>query len=482
LVTGATGYVGGRLVPELLQAGYRVRATARAVERMRIRPWASDPRVELVASDVLDPDSLRRATDGAWAAYYLVHSMAPGISGFSDTDRQAARHMADAAAAAGLRRLIYLGGLGEDTGDLSEHLRSRAEVADVLQSGSVPVTVLRAAMLMGSGSASFEIVRYLVDRLPVMITPRWLATISQPIAITNALAYLVGCLKREETAGETYDIGGPDLVTYRTLLGIYAEEAGLRKPLIIPVPVLTPRLSSYWINFVTPVPAAVAQPLAEGLRNPTICKDNRIREIIPQRLLTPREAIRRALEEWRGPTIAPDPDNAGALARPAEWTVPGDPRWAGGRVYSDSRRVNVAAPVEAVWDVVRRIGGETGWYAVDWLWNLRGLFDRLVGGVGLRRTKGRRESLAAGDEVDFWRVAAVVPAERLLLTAEMKLPGRAWLEFTLRPLARDRTELVQTARFIPRGLAGIVYWYAIAPFHALVFGGMLRGIARAARA
>lgn len=481
LVMGASGYVGGRLVPELIRAGHYVRAAARATERLRARPWASHPALELVQADVLDPESLRRATVGAAAVYYLVHSMAPGTSDFAEADRKGARNMAEAAEAAGVGRLIYLGGLGTTESNLSEHLRSRAEVADILRSGKVPVTVLRAAMIIGSGGASFEILRYLVDRLPFMITPRWLSTISQPIAVSNVLDYLVACLDHPQTVGETFDIGGPDLVTYRELMEIYADEAGLRRPWIVPVPVLTPRLSSYWIHLVTPVPAALARPLVEGLRNPVVCEDNRIRDLIPQPLLTAREAIRRALAELRGPALEShwsDP----ARAAPAEWAAPGDPSWAGGTLYSDSRSLVVAAPLDVTWDVVRRIGGETGWYSVDWLWSLRGLLDRLFGGVGLRRRRGPRETLAPGDEVDFWRVAAITPRERLLLKAEMTLPGRAWLEFRLRPVDPGRTEIVQTARFIPRGLAGLLYWYGIAPFHALVFGGMLRGIAHAASA
>ncbi|MDR7418437.1 MAG: SDR family oxidoreductase [Armatimonadota bacterium] len=479
LVTGATGYVGGRLVPELLRRGYRVRAAARAIDRLRGRPWASHPSVELVEADVLDPATLRRAADGTWAAYYLVHSMSRPTWNFADADRAAARNMAEAAAGAGLERMIYLGGLGDTASDLSEHLRSRAEVADVLRSGPVPVTVLRAAMIIGSGSASFEILRHLVERLPVMITPRWVATPSQPIAISNVLAYLVGCLERPETAGETYDIGGPDRVTYRELMEIYAGEAGLPRPRILPVPVLTPGLSSYWVHLVTPVPAALARPLAEGLRNPMLVEDGRIRHVIPQHLLTPREAIRRALTELDGPAIESHWSDAMRVA-PAEWTAPGDPAWTARRAYTDRRRREVDAPPEAVWGVLSRIGGETGWYGADWLWRLRGVVDRVLGGVGLRRrAPRRRDTLMTGDMVDFWRVEALVPNARLLLRAEMRLPGRAWLEFALKPINHERTELIQTARFIPSGIAGTIYWYAISPLHAIVFGRMLRGIARA---
>jgi uncharacterized protein YbjT (DUF2867 family)/uncharacterized protein YndB with AHSA1/START domain len=482
LVTGATGYVGGRLVPELLRAGYRVRAAARGIDRLRLRPWASHPLVELTEADVLDADSLRRAADGAHAAYYLVHSMSQASSHFAEADRTAARNMANAAAGARLQRLIYLGGLGDTASHLSAHLRSRAEVADVLRSGPVPVTVLRAAMIIGSGSASFEILRHLVERLPVMITPRWVATVSQPIAISNVLAYLVACLERPETADQTYDIGGPDRVTYRELMEIYADEAGVPRPRILSVPVLTPELSSYWIHLVTPVPAALARPLAEGLRNPMLVEDTRIRNVIPQHLLTPREAIRRALAQLEGPELVSHWSDA-LRSAPAEWTAPGDPPWTGRKAYTDRRRIEVDAPPETVWDVLSRIGGETGWYGVNWLWRVRGVVDRVLGGVGLRqRSRRTGGALTTGDMVDFWRVETTVPNARLLLRAEMRLPGRAWLEFLLKPLDHGRTEVVQTARFLPRGIAGIIYWYAVSPLHAIVFDRMLRGMARASSA
>ena len=286
LVTGSTGYVGGRLVPKLLESGYRVRALGRSTAKLKARPWANHPLVELAAGDVLDYESLLKAAAGCRAAFYLVHSMGADPKGFSETDRTAAQYMARAAAEAGLEHIIYLGGLG-NTEDplLSKHLRSRHEVAEILQSGPVPATFLRAAMILGSGSASFEILRYLVDRLPIMVTPRWVYNPVQPIAIRNVLNYLQGCLEHEETRGQTFDIGGPEVVTYRQLFDIYAEEAHLFRRLIIPVPVLTPTLSSYWIHLITPVPSGIAKPLAEGLRNPVICKDNRIRAIIPQELL-----------------------------------------------------------------------------------------------------------------------------------------------------------------------------------------------------
>ena len=485
LVLGASGYVGGRLVPRLLEAGYRVRAATRAAERLQLRPWGTHPDVEIAAADVSDYESLRRAADGTWAAYYLVHSMSARARDFAEADRLGARNMAAAVEAAGLDRIVYLGGLGEDRPDLSAHLRSRAEVDDILRSGSVPVTSLRAAMIIGSGSASFEILRYLVDRLPIMVTPRWVHTPVQPIAIRNVLMYLVGVLAHPETSGERYDIGGPEVLTYRRLMDIYAEEAGLARPRIIPVPVLTPRLSSYWIHLVTPVPATLAKPLAEGLRTPVVCREDRLRELIPQELLDARGAIRAALRRLADAAVESHWSDAAGVA-PAEWTVPGDPRWAGGTAYTDRRRVIVGAAPEVVWQRVARIGGPTGWYYADWLWRLRGVLDRLVGGAGTRARAGRLRSdrdaapLLRGEILDFWRVAAVEPPSRLVLIAEMRLPGRAWLEFQVRALRQGRSELLQTATYRPRGLLGILYWYAVYPLHQLVFRGMLRGIARTA--
>lgn len=475
-VLGATGYVGSRLIPRLLDAGYRVRAVARNPEKLRSRSWAGNPLAELAAADVFDRAALTEALRGCQAAFYLVHSMNPGTHDFADADRQAAENMVAAATAGGVLRIIYLGGLGEEGAGLSHHLASRAEVATILRDGTVPVTVLRAAMIIGSGSASFEILRYLVERLPVMITPRWIDTPCQPVAIRNVLGYLIGCLERPETVGETFDIGQQEIVTYRRLMEIYAEEAGLRRRWIIPVPVLTPRLSSYWIHLVTPVPAALARPLAEGLRNPVVCRDTRIRQLIPQPLLDSRQAIRLALERLRQQAVESSWIDAGRIP-PAEWSVAGDPRWAGGTMLKDSRRIVMTATPDEIWSVVSRVGGSTGWYYGDWLWQLRGLLDRLVGGVGLNRGRRDVSELQVGDALDFWRVASVERSHRLLLAAEMKLPGQAVLEFRLQPNADGQTELRQTARFLPRGLWGLLYWYAVLPFHGLVFNGMLRGIA-----
>ncbi len=479
LVTGATGYVGGRLVPRLLAAGHRVRALGRSLAKLRSRPWGNHPLLELAQGDVLDEDSLRRAAQGCWAAFYLVHSMTAAAQDFAAVDRRAAGNLVRAADAAGLDRLIYLGGLGEsDDPNLSGHLRSRFEVARILQAGPVPATVLRAAMILGSGGAAFEILRYLVDRLPVMITPRWVHTPVQPIAIRNVLTYLIGCLEHDDTRGQTFDIGGPEVVTYRQLMEIYAEEAHLARRLVIPVPVLTPRLSSYWIHLVTPVPASIAQPLAEGLANPVVCLDNRIREIIPQELLDCRQTIRLALQRVEQQRVETCWSDAGALI-PPEWAACGDAAYAGGTILSLGYRLRLQAAPQEVWQAVSRIGGATGWYYGDSLWALRGWIDRLLGGSGLRRGRRHPTELRIGDALDFFRVLELEPGKRLLLLAEMKLPGEATLEFRLTPRPDSATELTQTARFLPRGLLGILYWYALDPFHRNIYQGMLRAIAAA---
>lgn len=476
LVAGATGYVGGRLIPKLLEAGYRVRAMGRSLEKLAGRSWAGQPGVELFAGDVMDLAVLTQATDGCRTAYYLVHSMLSGKGQFAEADRQAARNMTAAAAAAGLERIIYLGGLAESEMPASKHLRSRLEVGHILQSGPVPTTHLRTPVILGSGSASFEILRYLVDRLPVMITPRWLRSRNQPIAIRNVLGYLVGCLAQPATIGKTFDIGGPEIMTYQDLLHLYAREAGLRRRLIFPVPVLTPKLSSYWIHFVTPVPAAIARPLAEGLTSEAICTENHIKDLVPQKLLTCREAIRLALESVSLEQVDTCWMDAGAAVAP-EWARCGDAEWAGGTIMQCGYRVELQATPDQVWQPIQRIGGRTGWYHANYLWHLRGLLDRLAGGVGLRRGRRNPEKLAAGDALDFWRVLEIVPGQRLTLLAEMKTPGEALLDIQVNSLGTGRTELRLLSRFLPRGLFGILYWYGLYPFHEWVFYGMLKAIA-----
>ena len=474
LVTGASGYIGGRLVPRLLAAGYRVRCLAREPRKLDSRPWAGNPKVEVVRCDLGDREELARALRGCGPAYYLIHSMMAAGREYRERDRVLARTFAEAAAAARLERIIYLGGLGETGAHLSEHLASRREVEVALGSGPVPVTVFRAAMIIGSGSASFEILRYLVERLPVMVTPRWVSTECQPIAIQNVLHYLVACLGCPETVGRTLEIGGADVMTYREIMQVMAAALGLRKRVIIPVPVLTPRLSSLWIHLVTSISHRIARPLAEGLRNRVVCRDDSAARLMPQRLLTVGEAIDAAL----GKTETHEIETAWFDAGP----IPGAPDWAGGKVFTDRRSAPINAPVELVFRAVSRIGGDQGYYAADRLWRLRGWMDRLIGGPGLRRGRRDPERVAYGEAVDFWRVTCVEPPRRLELRAEMKLPGEALLSFEVHPDERDAAKctLIQTARFKPRGLIGLAYWYAVLPLHRLVFNGMLNGIRRAA--
>lgn len=478
LIAGASGYVGARLAPRLLDAGYHVRTLARTPAKIAGQHWGKHPHLQIVRGDVLDPVSLQAAMSGCQSAFYLVHSMTAAVKDFASVDRTAAQNFVASAAQAEVERIIYLTGLGEESDLLSEHLRSRAEVARIFRQGSVPATILRAGVILGSGSASFEILRYLVDRLPVMVTPRWIDTPCQPISIVNVLNYLVGTLRADETCGETFDIGQEEIISYRKLMEIYAEEAQLHRRIVIPVPVLTPRLSSYWINLFTPLPPAIARPLVEGLRNPVVCHDTRIRSIIPQRLLDCREAIHDALEEIRQGQVVSSWRESGTIP-PAAWRDGSDPRWAGGTCYCDSRTIEVEVQCLQLWRAITCLGGGHGWYFADFLWQIRGLADRIVGGVGLQRGRRCPFDLRIGDAIDFWRVAQLEEGSHLLLVAEMKLPGVATLEFTITKVSDGIFRLQQTARFLPRGLAGILYWYSVLPAHHLVFNGMLKGIASA---
>ncbi|MGE3163562.1 MAG: SDR family oxidoreductase [Planctomycetota bacterium] len=476
VVTGATGYIGGRLVPLLLEQGYSVRCIVRDPRKIQHRKWSTHPRLEVVVGALEDRGVLDRACNGARALYYLVHSMIVVGTKYREHDRELAANVAAAAAAARLQQIIYLGGLGETGAGLSEHLSSRREVESVLASGGTPVTTLRAAMIIGSGSASFEILRYLVERLPIMVTPRWVSTRCQPIAVRNVLHYLTACLHHDATRGRTLDIGGPDVLTYRELMQVMAEERGLPRRWILPLPVLTPRLSSLWIHLVTPLHQRIARPLAEGLRNEVICRDDQASQLIPQALLSVRAAIAAALGKRERNLVETVWSAAGV--------VPGDPDWAGGTIFEDRWEVDVRASADAVYRAVCRIGGGHGWYAADWLWRLRGWMDRAVGGPGLRRDRRDTETVAYGDALGFWRVTEVAPQRRLALRAEMKLPGEALLQFDVEsdPSRPRECRLVQTARFRPRGLFGLVYWYAVLPLHGYVFRGMLDGIRRAAEA
>ncbi|MBL8179664.1 MAG: SDR family oxidoreductase [Bryobacterales bacterium] len=466
-LTGCTGYVGGRLAPRLLEAGYRVRCLVRTPGKLRGRAWAAHRDVEIRQVEMEDGSALRRELEGCEAAYYLVHSMMSAGEEYAERDRRLALAFAGAAREAGVQRILYLGGLGEQGQGLSEHLSSRQEVEAALGSTGIPVTVFRAAMIIGSGSASFEILRYLVDRLPVMVTPRWVSTPCQPIAIRNVITYLVEALRVNETAGEVFDIGGADVMSYREIMRIMAEELGLPRRWIVPVPVLSPSLSSRWIHLVTPISRDIARPLAEGLRNPVVCRDRRIEALIPQRLFGVREAIQAALESMARQDVETSWSMAGAM--------PGDPDWAGGTVFRDVREIRIEAPAAAAFRAVCRMGGGHGWYAADWLWVLRGWIDRLVGGPGLRRGRRDPETVQYGEALDFWRVTGVEADSRLSLRAEMKLPGEALLEFRVEDQGRECV-LRQIALFQPRGLFGLLYWYAVSPLHAVVFGGMIRGI------
>lgn len=471
LVTGATGYVGGRLVPALLARGFAVRCLVREPRKLADRAWRNAPGVEVLAVDLQDEESLTTAMQDCEAAYYLVHSMINKGAAYRSHDRELAGSFANAAARSKLPRIVYLGGLGELGDHLSEHLGSRREVETVLASTGVPVTTLRAAMIIGSGSASFEILRYLVEHLPIMVTPRWVHTQSQPIAIRNVVHYLVQCLDVPDTIGRTLDIGGPEVVSYRRLMRIMAEARELRPRLVLPVPVLTPRLSSWWIHLVTPVPHTIARPLAEGLRNRTVCRDDRAARLMPQPLLTMREAIDAALGKQQGATVETAWSDAGAM--------PGDPDWAGGTVYVDRHTCSVQAPAAVTFRTAMAVGGETGWYGGNWLWRVRGLLDRLIGGPGLRRGRRDPHRVMVGDALDFWRVVELVPGKSLQLRAEMKLPGVALLQFDVEDQGAC-SQLAVTAKFKPRGLLGILYWYSVLPLHSLVFAGLLRGLARAA--
>ncbi len=473
-VLGATGYVGGRLVPNLLRKGWKVRAVGRSAFKLRCRPYSSHDRCEVTEADLFDVESLKDALKGCHAAYYLVHSM-QGRGDFAAKDRMAAQNMVQAAKEAGLKRIIYLGGLIPNDPIISHHLLSRAEVGEILAAGDVPCTTLRAGVILGSGSASFEILRYLVDRLPAMITPKWVRTESQPISIRDVLFYLVGCLDHPETIGDVFDIGGPHIETYERLFRLYQEEAGLRKRLILPVPFLSPKLSSYWLGFVSPVPVSLARPLVLGLRNRVICEDFRIRDIMPRELSDARTTIHRSLEKIKQQVVETCWSDAGSIDFP-EWIACGDAPYAGGTVFESAYRMKLRGCPEELWDSITSIGGENGWYCCDTLWRFRGWVDKLFGGVGLRRGRKHPSQIAIGDALDFWRVLDVQAPERLLLLAEMKLPGEALLEFSLEQSGTGDTILKMTARFLPRGLAGMIYWWAIYPMHSIVFKGMAKSM------
>ncbi|MGW1678880.1 SDR family oxidoreductase [Saccharopolyspora sp. NPDC002376] len=477
LVTGATGYVGGRLVPRLLAGGHRVRCLVRTPEKLRDVPWRDQ--VEVVRGDLLDADAVRDACEGVDVLYYLVHSLQQ--KGFGDLDRRAANVAGRAAQQAGVSRIVYLGGVHPASGQLSEHLRSRAEVGETLLRSGVPTAVLQAAVIIGSGSASFEMLRYLTERLPAMVTPRWVSNRVQPIAVRDVLHYLVEAADLPSDVNRSFDIGGPDVLTYAQMMRTYAAVAGLPRRLMVPVRVLSPKLSSLWINIVTPVPRSIGMPLIESLINEAICAEHDIDDHIAPPESGPtsfRDAVALALRKIQRGEVETRWSDASPVSAPWE-PIPSDPEWAGGTVYRDVRERITSASPEALWRVVEGIGGRNGWYSFPLAWAVRGWIDRLLGGVGLRRGRRDPHRLRIGDALDWWRVEELVEGRFLRLRAEMKVPGRAWLELSVEP-AEGGACYRQRAVFIPRGLLGHLYWWAVAPFHGLVFGGMVRRILSAA--
>lgn len=475
LVTGATGYIGGRLVPVLLASGYRVRALVRTPAKLAGAPWRDQ--IEIVQGDV-ESDCVE-AFQGCSAVYYLVHSIGASPD-WEARELRAAANVRDAAAVAGVERIVYLGGLGgsdesEAVGpDLSPHLSSRHEVGRILASGPTPVTELRAAVVIGSGSASFEMLRYLVEVLPAMVTPKWVGTRCQPIAVRDVLRYLVDVLGVGATANRVLEIGGPDVLTYRQMMDIYAQEAGLSKRRIIPVPVLTPRLSSLWVGLVTPLPVSLARPLVNSLVNEVVVRDSAIETLCPGPRTPYRTAVQLALGRISTNTIETTWFDAAVGGRASD-PIPTDPEWSGGTVLTDVQEAFVDALPADVFAVLTRIGGEHGWYSGEWLWELRGYADKVIGGPGVRRGRRHPQELHVGDAVDFWRVDAIEAGRLLRLRAEMRLPGEASLAWELTPEGTG-TRVRQIAQFVPRGLLGRAYWYGVAPAHRFVFPGMLRGL------
>lgn len=472
LVTGATGYVGGRLVPVLLTAGHEVRVLARDPTRVAGRAWAGQ--VEVVQGDVLDPETLGPALAGVDAAYYLVHSMAAGAGSFEERDLVAAESFARAAKAARVGRIVYLGGLGDASrGKLSPHLASRQATGERLREHGPPVTELRAGIIVGSGSLSFEVIRYLTERLPIMVCPRWAFNRIQPIGIADVIRYLVAGLAAQASVGQVIEVGGADVLSYRDMMMRYAHRRGLRR-LIIPVPVLTPRLSSHWLHWLTPISIDIARPLVEGLRTDVVVESDLARRLFPDiETVTYAQALDRAVASLERGDI--DSSWSDALASSVRDRTPVVLSTQEGMVI-ERRELDLVAPADAVFRSFTGLGGERGWLYMDWLWQLRGLIDRALGGVGLRRGRRDPDVLRPGDAVDFWRVEDVERDALLRLRAEMRLPGRAWLEFRAMPAAGGHTRLVQTAYFAPRGLSGFAYWWACYPFHKLMFSRMVQRI------
>lgn len=489
LVTGATGYIGGRLIPRLLEQGYLVRAMVRDPARLALRPWmqsALDGQLEVVRADVLTGDGLDAALEHCDRGYYLIHSMAEGEQGFAQRDRQAATNFAAAARRANLRQIVYLGGLGKDSSRLSRHLQSRHETGELLRCTGVPVTEFRAAIIVGSGSLSFEMIRYLTERLPVMPCPKWVATRVQPIGIRDLISYLTAALTEPRALDQIIEIGGADVLTYGDMMLGYGEVRGLKRYIIV-LPVLTPELSSRWVDLVTPIPRAFARPLIEGLRNETVVTTAIAKDLFPEiEPVAYREAVARAIERTQLGEVE------------TSWTGAIPPNVRSGQIHLDQQQIEglivkrssarVRAPQTLVAAEIFALGGRRGWLYANGLWQIRGWLDRLAGGVGMRRGRRHPTQVLPGDALDFWRVEQVIPGEALVLRAEMKLPGKAWLKLEALPDAESEAGegmvsiLHLTSFFYPYALWGLMYWYALLPFHDLIFAGMTRKIGERAEA
>jgi uncharacterized protein YbjT (DUF2867 family) len=475
LVTGATGYIGGRLVPRLLEAGLEVRCMTRDPARLGLDPWRDQ--VEIVKADALDEEALAAALDGCDVAYYLIHGMEASEDPYPERDRRAAENFRRAAETVGLQRIVYLGGLGSDDDELSRHLRSRHEVGRIFAAGATPVTELRAAVIIGSGSVSFEMIRHLVEVLPIMMTPRWVRTRCQPIAIRNVLEILIAVLKDDDIEDKVYDIGGPDILTYQEMMQEYARIAGLRRRPVLPLPIFSTRLSPMLVGLITPLPNAMARPLIGSLLNDVVATRPAPPGFQPEDLLPYHTAVSLALEVISQAAV--ETRWSDALTTPAV-PLPGDPVWSGAVMEADLKIVNSSASVDDVFWAVTRIGGDVGYYAMNWAWKLRGWFDQLIGGVGLRRGRRHPEELRPGESLDFFRVVDIRPeVPELLLQAEMKVPGEAWLGWKIERTGNG-SRLIQRAQFVPRGLLGRLYWWALLPFHRPIFRVMARRMVRTA--
>lgn len=478
LVTGATGYLGGRLVPKLLDAGHEVRVLVRNPAKMTDVPWAA--RVRVFEGDLGKAESLVDAMRDVQVLYYLVHGMGAG-GDFEQSEKLAATNVARAALDAGVERIVYLGGLHPD-GKLSPHLRSRAEVGRILLRSGVPTAALQAGVVIGSGSASFEMIRHLTDVLPYMPAPKWVRNFIQPIAVRDVLHYLVEAASLPPDVNRSFDIGGPDVLRYGQMMNGYALEAGLTQRPIAALPVLTPWLASQWVNLVTPIPRSLAIPIIASLQYDCVIHENDISRYIPEPeggLTGYRTAVRLALERMRTGEVETSWQNSSVDGASAD-LLPSDPDWTGHTVYLDIKQKHADAPVEELWKVIEGIGGENGWYSLPVAWAARGALDKLVGGVGLRRGRRNADRLSTGEALDFWRVERVTRGRFLRLRAEMKLPGRAWLELSADPDPAGGSTYRQRAIFFPHGLGGRLYWFAILPFHGAIFNGMASRITQTA--